>query len=134
MSSMRIPDASKSKRPLRIAAEILRNVPEILRKHVVLPPNMIVSVTDVEVSDDLSFARVFFSVIGTHESATAMSIEKLLNAKRNIVRHELTQLLVMRQHPEIRFSYDSTPASAARIEELLKQVREAPPGSGGDSE
>ena len=125
MSSMRIPDASKGKRPLRIAAEILRDIPGILRKHVALPPNVIVSITDVEVSDDLSSAKVFFSVIGEHEDTCAASVEKLLNSKRSVVRHELAQLLIIRQHPEIRFTYDATPARAARIEELLKQVRES---------
>jgi ribosome-binding factor A len=133
MSNLRIPNASRKKRPLRIATEILRDLPAILRKQVALPQNVIVSVTDVEVTDDLSFARVFFSVIGEHEEQTAISIERLLNSKRNVVRHELAQRLVMRQHPEIRFVYDSTPARAARIEELLKQVRDSSPENNKDS-
>lgn len=133
MSSMRIPDASKGKRSLRIAAEILRDVPAILRKHVALPPGVMVSVTDVEVTDDLSSARIFFSVLGEHEEEIAASVERLLNSKKNVVRHELAQLLIMRQHPEVRFVYDSTPARAARIEELLKQARESQAKEDGDS-
>jgi len=124
MSSMRLPDSSKNKRPRRVAAEILRYVPEILRKHVDLPADLMVSVTDVELTDDLSFARVFFSVIGEHEAEKAAAVERLLNSKKGTVRHELAQRLVMRQHPDIRFVYDSTPARAARIEELFKRIHD----------
>ncbi len=130
---MRRPDTPKgNKRPLRIAAEILRDMPGILRAHVELPGNVVLSVTDVEVSDDLSYAKVFFSVYGEHEKQTAQHIEQLLNAKKGVVRHEIAQRLVMRQHPEIRFIYDDTPARAARIEELLKQVREGSSPEGGE--
>ena len=132
---MRAPDAPKGqKRPLRVAAEILREVPGILRAHVELPDGVVVSVTDVEVSDDLSYAKIFFSVYGEHEKTTALRIEQLLNAKKGVVRHEIAQRMVMRQHPEIRFIYDETPARAARIEELLKQVRESRPPDGEGKE
>jgi len=124
MSSMRLPDSAKGKRPKRVAAEILRDLPEILRKCVDLPTDVMVSVTGVEVTGDLSFARIFFSVIGDHEARIATALERLLNSKKGIVRHELAQRLVMRQHPDLRFVYDSTPARAARIEELFKQIHE----------
>ena len=128
---MQRPDSSKSnKRPLRIAAEILRELPEILRAHVELPDHAVVSITDVEVNDDLSYAKIFFSVYGEHEKKTARYIEQLLNAKRGAVRHEIAQRMVMRQHPEVKFIYDETPARAARIEELLKQARESRPPDG----
>ena len=122
MSSMHRPDSAKGKRPQRVAAEILRDLPEILRKHVNLPADVMVSVTDVELTEDLSFARIFFSVIGDQEAEKSARVERLLNSKKGIVRHELAQRLVMRQHPDIRFVYDSTPARAARIEELFKQI------------
>ncbi len=133
---MRAPDSTKKgKRPLRIAAEILRDLPDILRAHVELPVGIMVSITDVEVNDDLSLAKVFFSVYGETDESQFLAIERELNAKKGVVRHELAQRLVMRQHPDIRFHYDATPARAARIEELLRQVREqgqTPPA--GDDE
>jgi len=130
---MRTPDAPKTnKRPLRIAAEILREIPEILRAHVEMPEGIIVSITECEVSDDLSYAKIFFSVYGENEKTTARHIEQLLNSKKGVVRHEIAGRMVMRQHPEIRFVYDETPARAARIEELLKQVRESNPPEDGE--
>lgn len=69
--------------------------------------------------------KVFFSVFGEHEAETAEQIAQILNSRRGVVRHEIAQRLVMRQHPEFRFIYDATPAKAARIEALLKQVRDS---------
>jgi len=134
MSSLRPPDPSRKKRPQRVAAEILRDLPEILRKHVALPADVMVSITDVELTEDLSFARIFFSVVGEREAEKSGEVERLLNSKKGTVRRELAQRLVMRQHPEIRFVYDSTPARAARIEELFKQIhQESNSGRGGQA-
>jgi ribosome-binding factor A len=131
MSNMHLQDPSKRKRPLRVAAEILRSLPEILRS-ITLPDGVMISITDVEVTDDLGLAKVYFSVLGEHEEQTALQIQHLLNSKKGVVRHEISQRMVMRQHPEFKFIYDSTPASAARIEALLKQVRESSSGEAGE--
>ena len=110
-------------RPLRIAAEIRRDLPAILRKHVKIRDGLLLSVTDVEVTPDLSQAKVYFSVIGEREAAAARELEQQLNHKRGVIRTEIAHQLVMRQHPEFRFIYDETPARAARLESLLKQIQ-----------
>jgi ribosome-binding factor A len=111
-------------RPKRVAAEIQRDLPELIRRHGGLPDDLLVSITGVELSPDLSHAKVFFSVIGgENEEQTGIMVGKLLSAKRGVFRHGLAQLLVMRQHPELHFHWDPTPARAARIETLLNQVR-----------
>jgi ribosome-binding factor A len=117
-----MPRGEKGNRPLRIAAEIRRDLPDILRKHIDLPSGLLVSITGVEVSPDLSQARIFFSVLGKHEIKAAAELEHLLNGKRGVVRTEIARRLVMRQHPELKFIYDETPARAARIESLLNQI------------
>jgi len=121
---MRKHDPGKNIRPLRVAAEIMRDMPSILRERIEMPFDVMISVTDVEVSDDLSYAKIFFSILGGEaEADIPQRVQQHLNAHKGVVRHELAQRLVMRQHPEVRFIYDATPARAARIEELLKQVR-----------
>jgi ribosome-binding factor A len=124
MSTHRSGSETKSKRPLRVAAEIKRDLPDLIRKHVALPHDVLVSITDVELSTDLSYARVFFSVLGKEEAALGLQVENLLNAKKSAIRTEIAHRLIMRQHPEIRFIYDTTPARAARIELLFKQIHE----------
>lgn len=127
--------AEKGNRPLRIAAEIRRDLPDLIRKHVSIPDGLLVSVTDVEVSPDLGLAKVYFSVLGKHERAAAKDLERKLNNKRGVLRTEIAQRLVMRQHPELKFVFDETPARAARIESLLNQIQnESRASERGESE
>jgi ribosome-binding factor A len=132
MSRLKIHDPVKKKRPLRIASEILRDLPGILRKAVEMPAGVMISITEVEVSEDLSFAKIYFSVLGEHEEFLGQQVAELLNGRKGVVRHELAQRLIMRQHPDLRFYYDETPARAARIEQLLKSVREKPGEADGE--
>lgn len=129
---MRIRDSNKRRRPLRIAAEILRDIPGILRSLDVFPDDVLISVSEVEVSDDLSHAKVFFTILGDCDSRRIDEITRILNSHKGAVRHEIAQRMTMRQHPEFRFVYDSTPLHAARIEELLKQIHRESPEETGD--
>ncbi|MBU0508446.1 30S ribosome-binding factor RbfA [bacterium] len=130
---MRIQNSPKGRRPLRVAAEILREISGIVRDHVNLPDDVLISISDVEVSDDLSYAKVFFTVLGEQDERQISQITRALNAHRGTVRHEIAQRMVMRQHPEFRFFYDPTPLRAARIEELLRQARRETPNKDEDA-
>ena len=109
------------RRPLRLGAEFARVMPELIRDIADIPSDVMVTVTGVTVSPDLSQAYVFFSVIG--ETADGEAIEKDLNRLRGKFRTQIAQRFTMRQHPTIRFNYDKTPERGARIEALLKEAR-----------
>ncbi len=130
-----MPHGAKGNRPLRVAAEIKRDLPELLRKHVTLPDGVLVSIIDVEVTADLSIAKIYFSVLGKHEERTAQYVQTALNRKRGVLRTEIAKRLVMRQHPELTFAHDETSARAARIELLLNQIQKEPrPERSGEEE
>jgi ribosome-binding factor A len=75
------------------------------------------SVTEVEVSPDLHFARVFIS--GLDEKTTRELIE-VLQQRRGRIRALLGARIRLRSTPELDFRYDDTAAKAGRIEELLR--------------
>ncbi|MBL0060431.1 MAG: 30S ribosome-binding factor RbfA [bacterium] len=127
MSNLLRQNMDGPRRPLRLGAELEREMPGMIRDIATIPNDMILSVTGVTVSDDLSMAQVFFSVIGSETSGE--SVERHLNKLRGKFRTAIAKRFVMRQHPEVRFNYDRTPAKAARIEELLKQARNEEEGS-----
>lgn len=123
MSSSTSRAKGDGKRPKRIAAELQRDLPELIRKHVELPVGAIVSIIDVELSADLAHAKVYFSLYaGEHEPELAAKARTALEHKRGVLRSEIARKLVMRQHPDLHFFYDETPARAARIETLFKQI------------
>jgi ribosome-binding factor A len=76
------------------------------------------SITGVEVSPDLHFARVFVS--GFNEEETRSLIDEL-QQRRGRIRSYLGKRIRLRYTPELDFRYDDTAARADRIEALLKE-------------
>jgi ribosome-binding factor A len=81
-----------------------------------------VTVTGVKLSDDLKFAKIFYSVIGSPEDVKRSG--DVLKRKTPEVRHELASRLNLRRTPEIRFDFDETPERASRIFTLLEKIKE----------
>jgi ribosome-binding factor A len=111
-------------RPERVAQFMRREIAEIL-EHRLNDPRLagrVVSVTDVEVTPDLSFARVFVSVLeGGAERERALAA---LQSAAGFVRHLLSERLDLREVPEIRFVHDSSIERGARVEELLRRIQD----------
>jgi ribosome-binding factor A len=113
-------------RPEKVAHLMRREVAEILQQKLRDPRiSAMVSVTDVEVTHDLSFARVFVSIMGT-PAERASTLEALAHAA-GFVRHELGSRLGLREVPEVRFVHDESLDRGARVEELLKRLHEGTP-------
>jgi ribosome-binding factor A len=111
-------------RPERVAQFMRREIAEIL-EHRLNDPRLagrVVSVTDVEVTPDLSFARVFVSVLEDGpERERALAA---LQSAAGFVRHLLSDRLDLREVPEIRFVHDSSIERGARVEELLRRIQD----------
>jgi ribosome-binding factor A len=110
-----------SNRPERVGHLMQREIAEILQRELRDPRiPQLVSVTDVEVSRDLSFARVFVSILESetsHEHTLAA-----LNRAAGFVRHALSPRLGLREVPELRFVHDPSLERGARVEEILKKI------------
>jgi ribosome-binding factor A len=92
----------------------------------------LVTVTAVEVTRDLRHARVFVSVLGS-ESQRAATFDGLAGVAAH-QRGRVGRALRLRVAPEIEFRNDESVAHAAKIEQLLAQVRrELPADAGGQS-
>ena len=91
------------------------------------------SITEVEVSPDLHFARVFVS--GLDENETRAVVDAL-QQRRGRIRSFLGKRIRLRYTPELDFRYDDTAARAGRIEALLSGLEEGgekrPEGDSGD--
>ena len=109
-------------RPERVAQFMRREIAEIIEHRLNDPrlSGLVVSVTDVEVTRDLSFAKVFVSVLETGETRTR-ALQALQSAV-GFVRHLLSTRLELREVPEIRFLHDTSIERGARVEELLRKL------------
>ena len=89
------------------------------------------SITDVEVSPDLHFARVYIS--GLKEDETRNVVGRLQDL-RGRVRKFLGSRIRLRYTPELDFRYDETTMRASRIEAILTQVKRQDDERGPKSE
>jgi ribosome-binding factor A len=90
----------------------------------------LVTVTGVDVSRDLRHAKVFVSVLGSESQRTA-TFEGLEGVAAHL-RGRVGRALRLRVAPEIEFRNDESVAHAAKIEQLLAQVRRELPADEGD--
>lgn len=82
----------------------------------------LISVTEVEVTPDLSHARVFVSVMGNEEERVAAF--KALDSARFFVRRELTHRVKARRIPELAFLRDDSLERGAHLLSLIQEARE----------
>jgi ribosome-binding factor A len=110
-------------RPERVAELIKRETADILENDLNDPRvSGFLSVTDVEVTPDLSFARIYVSVLGSgDESARVLAA---LEHAAPFVRRQLAPRLKLREMPEIRFVRDDSLERGARVDELLRKIAE----------
>ena len=77
------------------------------------------SISEVEVSPDLHYARVFMT--GLKEEDTKKTVEELRRVAGQ-VRHHLGRRIHLRYTPELDFRYDETTMRASRIESILTDI------------
>ncbi|MBI3994782.1 MAG: 30S ribosome-binding factor RbfA [Nitrospirae bacterium] len=108
------------KRSERVGDQIRMEIAEILMTKVKDPRIGFVTVTAVEVSDDLRNAKVFVSVLGPD---APRSFEGL-DAARSFIRSELGRRLKLRFVPELSFHEDRTAEEAEKLFKLMDEIKE----------
>lgn len=113
----------------RLAEEIKRELSSIIAKEVKDPRLGMISITDVNVSRDLSWAKVYYSQLGSEEER-ANTLEGLNKAK-GFVRTELSKRLRVRHTPEIIFQFDPSLEQGAKMDALLRTLQASKEDEGG---
>jgi ribosome-binding factor A len=108
-------------RPERVAETIKREMAEILTNRLRDPRlSGMISVTDVEVTPDLSQATIYVSMLA-QDAERERALETLAHSA-GFVRRELAPRLGLREVPEIRFQLDDSIERGARVEDLLRRL------------
>lgn len=113
----------KSQRLARIDHEMQRVLATLISQELKDPRLGFLTVTRVEVADDLNHAKVFVSVIGDRHVAK-QSMEALERAS-GFLRGELGHRIDLRHTPELNFIEDRSTERAIEMSKTLRQV--APP-------
>jgi ribosome-binding factor A len=95
-------------------------IADILMRKIKDPRIGFVTVTDVEMADDLRNAKVFVSVYGGDKEETLAG----LKSATAFIRLELGKRMRMRFIPELLFRFDATVERGAHIMEVLRSLEE----------
>jgi ribosome-binding factor A len=114
-----------SRRPEQVAETLRQVIADALAREVRDPRVGFVTVTGVQVTNDLSHARVLVSVPG-EESERARALQGLQSAA-GFLRTRAARALTTRIVPELHFELDQGLAHAARIDQLLQEIRRETP-------
>ncbi len=110
------------KRSTQVAEALKREASDIIANGLKDPRLGFITVTGVDLADDLRYARIYVSVLGAPD-VQKRSLQGLESAK-GFVRRELGQRLRLKFTPEIDFKVDESVARGDRIDRLLHQIEE----------
>lgn len=102
----------------RIASIIKKNIAEIVQFQVKDPHLGFVSIPEVRVSKDFSYAKVYVSFFKDEDIGPSLEV---LNKAKGFIRSELAKKMDTRRVPEISFVLDEGYKREQRIDELLKK-------------
>lgn len=106
-----------SQRARRVGDEIQRELAELLRDEIKDPRVGRVTITAVEVTSDLSHAKVFFThLAGRDHAAEAVAG---LQHTAGFLRSALSHRLKLYSVPQIHFAYDDSIESGMRLSQLI---------------
>src|SRR5258706_6121267 len=97
----------------RVADQIQRELSELLRTELKDPRVGMITLTGVEVSPDLGYARVFFTTLADAQSLKG--IETGLARAAGVLRVHVGKLLNLRVNPQLRFQHDVSVERGARL-------------------
>ncbi len=104
-------------RSRRIAEQVQRELSDIVRLELKDPRVGMITITDVEVTDDQSHARVFFTVLGD-EARISGAVEGLKHAA-GFLRSELARRMKLRAVPQLQFKHDESVERGMRLSQLI---------------
>ena len=108
------------KRSQRVSDLLREEIADIITFKLKDPRIGFVTVTGVDVTEDIKMASVYVSVLRDEEKKSTIEI---LNAAKSFIRSELSKRLRMKFIPSIEFRLDVSAEYGSRIDRLLNEIR-----------
>ena len=117
--------AKEFERTQRVSHYLHEELARLLQNTVRDPRGQDVNLTGVEVSRDLSHAKVFFTLMNDVTSEERTEISAVLSRVSGFLRSEIAKQSSMRIVPRISFRFDESVGRGRDLENLLREVRAA---------
>ena len=105
----------------RIESALKDELSAIIQKEIDLQPGTLVTVTEIEISEDNRYADVYITVLPENTTGSVLGI---LKRASGFLRAELIHRFDWGRGPELRFQIDEGQKKADKIESLLDEIKE----------
>lgn len=112
--------AREFSRTRRVGEQIQRELAQLIQQEIKDPRLGMVTVSAVEVSRDLAYAKVYVSTLNP-EQDMAQTL-KVLGRASGFLRRELGRRMLLRIVPELRFVYDESIERGSRLSSLIEEA------------
>ena len=106
----------------KVQDAIQKEVSSIIQNELKDPRLGFVTITAVEITQDLRYAKIFYSVLGKEEEHKKS--QKALDSASGFIRRLIAERLQLRFAPEIAFKEDKSSEYSVRIQEVLDKIKE----------
>jgi len=103
----------------RVRKELMREISDIFQREI-RGLEGVVSIIDVEVSHDNSYAKVIYSVLGSPEQVE--KTKEVVQKNTSKVRFEIGKRIRLRLTPELKFVYSDSLEKGSRVTELIDKI------------
>ncbi|ATA25384.1 ribosome-binding factor A [Brenneria goodwinii] len=114
--------AKEFSRTQRVAQEMQKEIAIIIQREVKDPRIGMATVSGVEVSRDLAYAKVFVTFLNDNEPEQVKTAIKALQDASGFIRMLLGKAMRLRVVPELTFSYDNSLVEGMRMSNLVTNV------------
>jgi ribosome-binding factor A len=107
-------------RTQRVGEQIQRELASIIHKEVNIKIFGMVTVSGIDVSPDLTQAKVYVTILAGDETATVKHLNTKLKGR---LRHALSQRLTTRITPQLEFIHDGSVEYGSHLSALIDSVQ-----------
>ncbi len=112
-------------RTQRVADYLQRELAALIQHEVRDPRVGMVSITGVNVSRDLGYAKVYFTRLGSDSTEEAAEAIEVLNRAAGFLRSQISRDSTMRSVPQLRFYFDTSVGRGRDMEALIRRAADA---------
>lgn len=105
----------------RIESSMVKEISYLLANEIKDPDIKFVTVTAAKVTNDLSFAKIYITVLDETKKESTLSA---LNSAKGFLRSKLCDRIDIRHMPELEFVYDESIAYGKKIENIIEKIHE----------
>jgi len=106
----------------RVRKTLMKEIADILQREIRDSRiSGVVSIMDVEISHDNSYAKVYYSIFGGDAEAKEKTIDAI-NHNTSKIRYEVGKRIRLRLTPELRFIYDDSMERASKVNDILGKI------------